>query len=204
MRPAAPLPLSFYARTPEVVARELLGKRLFRRTPSGLLCGTIVEAEAYLADGDPACHASRGKSRKNATMFGPAGRAYVYVIHARHCLNVVTEREGAPSAVLIRAVEPLRGVAQMQRNRQTDVLRDLARGPARLCEAMVINRLLDGWDLTLGRSLWIAEGDNVAPLPTIAVSHRIGVTSAHDLKLRYYLAGNTFVSGTQKLNGKPS
>src|SRR5690606_29404774 len=105
-----PLPRSFYGREPALVARELLGKRLLRQSPEGLTSGRIVETEAYLSSNDPACHATRGQTRKNTTMFGPAGHSYVYMIHSRWCLNAVTETVGKPSAVLIRAIEPLDGL----------------------------------------------------------------------------------------------
>ena len=192
----SPLSRDFYARDPIVVARELVGKRLLRETPGGLCGGRIVEAEAYLSSRDSACHASRGLSRKNAAMFGPPGHAYVYMIHARWCLNAVTEPEGTPSAILIRAIEPLEGIELMQGRRRTHVLRDLARGPARLCEALAIDRASNHWDLTLGREMWIAEDplQNGTPLKTIR-SARIGVTSAHRRLLRFYLADNPFVSG---------
>src|SRR5687767_11787844 len=108
------LPRDFFARDPVTVARELLGKILVRESEEGLVSGRIVESEAYLSSRDPACHAHRGPNRKNATMFGPAGHAYVYMIHARWCLNAVTEDAGCGSAVLIRAVEPLQGLELMQ------------------------------------------------------------------------------------------
>lgn len=191
------LPRDFYARDPVAVARELLGKRLLRETPEGLCGGRIVEAEAYLSSRDSACHASRGLNRKNAAMFGPPGHAYVYMIHARWCLNAVTEPEGTPSAILIRAIEPLDGIDLMQERRRTDILRDLARGPARLCEALAIDRASNHCDLTLGRELWIADDptSNGAPQRTIR-SARIGVTSAHRRLLRFYLADNPYVSGS--------
>jgi DNA-3-methyladenine glycosylase len=194
--PSCPLPREFYDRDPIAVARELLGKRLVRRSDAGLCIGRIVEAEAYLAERDSACHASRGKNRKNATMFGPPGHAYVYVIHARHCLNFVTEPEGRPSAILLRAIEPLAGIELMQQRRGTERVLDLARGPARLCEALAIDRRHDGVDLTLGVDLWIANDPDVdAASLRIARSPRIGVTSAHGRLLRFFLPGNPFVSG---------
>jgi DNA-3-methyladenine glycosylase len=187
------LPQSFYARDPVTVARELLGMRLVRVDGRTLTAGRIVETEAYLACDDMACHAARGRTRRNASMFGPAGRAYVYSIHSRWCLNTVTEVEDVPSAVLIRAVEPLAGFMAMERRRGTRVRVDLARGPARLCEAFRVDRDLDGWDLTVGRRLWIAPDEPSDP-GAIAVSTRIGVTSAHDLPLRFYVAGSPYVS----------
>jgi DNA-3-methyladenine glycosylase len=193
----------FYARDPIMVARELLGKRLIRKTSAGVAAGRIVEAEAYLSSRDPACHASRGMTHKNAAMFGPPGRAYVYMIHARWCLNAVTEQEGVPSAVLIRAIEPLEGIELMQQRRGTEVIRNLARGPARLCEALAIDRTYNHWDLTSGRELWIADDPaiNGTP-PRIIRSARIGVTSAHRRLLRFFVANSPFVSG--KIAGLPA
>jgi DNA-3-methyladenine glycosylase len=198
-----PLSQSFYRRDVVTVARDLLGGRLVRESEAGLTSGKIVEVEAYLSQDDPACHASRGPTRRNATMFGPPGKAYVYAIHSRWCLNAVTEPEGIACAVLIRAVEPLEGLEFMQARRGREALLELTRGPARLCEAFAIDRQFDGWDLTRGDTLWIAAGSRKRPATDeIATSRRIGVTSAHDLLLRFYLAGNRFVSGRQNVAGK--
>jgi DNA-3-methyladenine glycosylase len=191
-----PLPRDFYDRHVVTVARELLGKLLVRRVGASLTVGRIVETEAYLSAGDSASHGDRGRTRRNASMFGPPGHAYVYAIHSRWCLNAVTEPEGTSSAVLLRALEPLVGVAAMQRRRGIEALRDLARGPARLCEALAIDRALDGCDLTRGRGLWIADGQALdLPRLVMTVTPRIGVTSAHDLPLRFAAVGNPFVSG---------
>jgi DNA-3-methyladenine glycosylase len=191
-----PLAESFYNRDVSIVARELLGRKLIRVAREGVMVGRIVETEAYLAAGDSACHAAKGPTRRNASMFGPPGRAYVYAIHSRWCLNAVTEAAGIGSAVLIRAVEPLEGIELMQERRGRESLLELARGPGRLCQALAIDRALDGWELTRGDTLWIAA--QRADLPStgdIAVSSRIGVTSAHDLPLRFYIRGNRYVSG---------
>lgn len=204
------MPRRFYDRDVVAVARDLLGQRIVRVTPDGRTAGRIVEVEAYLGRDDPASHAYRGKTRRNAAMFGPPGHAYVYAIHSRWCLNAVTEPEGVPSAVLIRAVEPLEGVELMQRRRRarrrlgggssaahapTLPVADLARGPARLCEAFAIDRALDGWDLTRGVDLWIAAARDRAVSPAeIRTSPRVGVTSAHDLPLRFFVADSPFVS----------
>ena len=186
----------FYDREPVAVARELVGKCLVRETPAGLCGGVIVEVEAYLSRRDPACHASRGMTRRNASMFGPPGHAYVYMIHSRWCLNAVTEPAGTPSAILIRAIEPRWGVEQMHLRRRTDIVRDLARGPGRLCEALAIDRTHDGWDLTSGRDLWIAEApaQNGHALKIVR-SGRVGISSAQRRLLRFFLAGSPFVSG---------
>jgi DNA-3-methyladenine glycosylase len=190
------LPREFYAREPVVVARELIGKHLVRETSAGVCGGRIVEVEAYLSARDPACHASRGRTRRNASMFGPPGHAYVYMIHSRWCLNAVTEPEGTPSAILIRAIEPLWGTELMRQRRRTEIVRDLARGPARLCEALAIDRTYDGWDLTTGQALWIAD-DSKQPAqpPRIVRSGRIGISSAQRRLLRFSLAKNPYVSG---------
>jgi DNA-3-methyladenine glycosylase len=212
-----PLPRSFYARDPVVVARGLLGKWLLAEeqtedrednSPPTLVGGRIVEAEAYLSSRDSACHASRGMTPRCATMFGPAGHAYVYAIHSRWCLNAVTEEVGQGSAVLIRAIEPLLGIEAMRARRGSDMrLLDLARGPARLCEALGVARPLDGWDLTLGQRLWISDtppiDEELAKLagetriPRIRRSRRIGVTSAQSRLLRFFWANCPFVSGAR-------
>jgi len=197
----APLRRSFYDRPPDIVARELLGKLLLRETSLGLCGGLIVETEAYLASGDPACHAAKGPTKRNAAMFGEPGHAYVYSIHAKWCFNTVTERAGVGSAVLIRAIEPLINLELMLARRPLSTTRDLARGPARLCAALDITRDLDGVDLTTAEHLWIAKSPGFKLSSAgIGISTRIGVTSAHDLSLRFYLRGNTFLSGTKKLN----
>ncbi|HID21251.1 MAG TPA: DNA-3-methyladenine glycosylase [Planctomycetaceae bacterium] len=188
-----PLERDFYDRAPIDVARDLLGAILVRRLGRTAAMGRIVEVEAYLAKDDPANHAFRGPTRRNASMFGPAGHAYVYAIHARYCLNVVTEPEGVASAVLIRAVEPLAGIDVMRRRRRREKLTDLCRGPARLCEAFAIDRGLDGWDVTLGKTLWLEPGERIAG-GRIATASRVGVTKAQDLPLRFYVRDCPFVS----------
>lgn len=186
----------FYDRDPTIVARQLLGKVLHRRTRQGQTSGIIVEVEAYLAAGDSASHSFRGATPRNASMFGPPGRLYVYPIHARYCLNAVTQAQGIASAVLIRSIEPIGGIPLMQSRRNRLALTDLCRGPARLCEALQVDRGLDGWDLTRGNRIWIEELDAVAP-PDLRIGQttRIGVTSAHDSRLRYFIDGSRFVSG---------
>ncbi len=193
------LPASFYDRDPVLVARDLLGKRLVRSYRGVVTAGIIVETEAYLPGNDPACHAARGRTNKNATMFGPPGLAYVYPIHASYCLNAVTLADSVPSAVLIRAVEPTDGLPAMQRRRRTSEELQLTRGPSRLCQAMAIGRETNGQPLTAGNRIWIEEtrlqsgGDF-----QISVSPRIGVTAAEQLLLRFFVDGNRFVSGLRR------
>ncbi|MFO0816784.1 MAG: DNA-3-methyladenine glycosylase [Pirellulales bacterium] len=187
---------NFYDRDTATVARELIGMHLIRETRAGRVRGRIVETEAYLPREDSACHAARGKTPRNASMFGKPGIAYVYAIHSRWCFNVVTESRGVPAAVLIRALEPLEGLSAMEERRGLTRMLDLARGPARLCEAFEIDRRLDGWDLTQQQRLWIARAESdVKESPDIVVTRRIGVTSAQDLLLRFACRENSFVSG---------
>ncbi len=195
-----PLAESFYARPAVEVARDLLGRWLMREDRSGLSAGKIVEVEAYLGGDDPASHAYRGRTPRNASMFGPPGRAYVYTIHTRFCLNAVTGEEGVASAVLIRALEPLLGLKGMEIKRRTERTLDLARGPGRLCEALGIDRAWDGWNLTEGSQLWIAHGKAVNP-ELIFVSPRIGISSAQDWPLRFVVRGSPYASGTKRLRG---
>jgi DNA-3-methyladenine glycosylase len=198
--PGKPLPRSFYARHPAIVARELIGKRLVRLAPEGICGGRIVETEAYLSSRDPACHANRGMTPRNAAMFGPAGHAYVYMIHAKWCFNCVTEDVGLGSAVLIRALEPEGGLPLMHARRGVENVLDLTRGPARLCQALGIDRSHNDWDLTAGTELWIEDDDllNGTPLKILR-SPRIGISAAQHRLLRFYLAESRFVSGRRLL-----
>ena len=181
---ADPLPPDFYNRDSITVARELLGKVLVRRTPEGLCAGRIVETEAYLGKNDAASHAYRGRTNRNAAMFGPPGRAYVYSIHQVFCVNAVTEPEG--TAVLIRAIEPLAGIELMAERRGHVRGCDLTRGPGKLCQALAIDLQLDGWDLTRGSRLWIADHPDARGV-TISNSPRIGLGKAKDLLLRFFI-----------------
>jgi DNA-3-methyladenine glycosylase len=191
---AIPLSRKFYDRPAELVAPQLLGKLLIRQGPEGLCIGRIVETEAYLSTYDPACHAHKGMTRKNASMFGPPGHAYVYMIHAKWCFNTVTEPTQRASAVLVRAVEPLVGIEFMQVRRSRETLLDLARGPARMCQAFDITREFDGWDLAQRKSLWIADDGHAMEHPIVATP-RIGISQGTDLPLRFLFANNPFVSG---------
>ncbi len=172
------------------VARELLGSILFRETTGGRIAGRIVETEAYV-EGDPANHATRGKTRRNAAMFGPPGHLYVYRIHQVYCLNIVTQPVGVGEAVLIRAVEPVEGVPLMESNRGTTDSRLLTSGPGRLCQAFGIDTSLDGRPLD-GQSLGIEPA--TGPRGEIVVGPRVGIRVGTDMPLRFYLAGSPFVS----------
>ncbi len=186
------------------MSRDLLGKVLVRREGNTLLAGRIVEVEAYLGQDDPAAHSYRGKTPRNAVMFGPPGFVYVYFIYGNHyCFNVSCLPEGEAGAVLFRALEPLSGVEEMTRARgiaNLSDLRTLTSGPGRLAKALGITRERDnGKDLTSAASdLWIA--DDGFPRPRVLITPRIGITKAAEHPLRYLIAGNKFVSGRKILN----
>jgi len=189
----------FYGRSTPKVARDLMGKLLVRTLSRRRLIGRIVEAEAYLAKSDPACHAARGRTKSNAAMFGPPGRAYVYPIHSRHCFNVVTGANGVGTAALIRAVEPIEGIEFMQEHRHQDRRLELGRGPGRLCQAFAIDRHFDHWNLTKGRQLWLADDGTQFDKKDSGTSTRIGVTTAKELPLRFFLRDCPYVSGPRRL-----
>jgi DNA-3-methyladenine glycosylase len=164
-----------------------------------LLAGRIVETEAYVPS-DPASHAFRGLTRRNRVMFGPPFHAYVYFIYGTNwCLNVTSEGEGVGAAVLVRACDPLLGLATMRALRGRPELRDreLARGPGNLCRAFAIGPEFDGADLAAGPLLWIAD-DGVAA--RVGVSPRIGITKAVAEPMRFYARGNPSVSGRRALS----
>jgi DNA-3-methyladenine glycosylase len=185
------------------LARFLIGALLVRTLPEGAAGGRIVETEAYVI-GDPAGHAYRGMTERNRVLFLERGRAYVYLAYGvSFMLNVSSETPGVGAGVLIRAIEPTIGVAIMERNRGVErgrdvPLRDLARGPGRLCEALRIDRRLDGIDLCQAGPLWLGSDGHAGH--KIGRSKRIGITRAPDSPLRFYVRGNRFVSGPQALN----
>jgi len=179
------------------LSRYLIGKVVVRPTPEGVLSGRIVETEAYPV-GDAAGHAWRGETPRNHALFLTRGHAYVYLAYGSSwMLNVSSEAAGVGAGVLIRALEPLEGVAEMQRRRGVN-LRDLARGPGRLATALDIDRRLDGVDLCQEGDLWIAR--DLHDAPEIGTSARIGLSRETDRLLRFYARGDRFVSGPNALN----
>lgn len=189
------LPRDFYLQPTERVARLLPGRLLVRRVREGYVWARIVETEAYLAKGDPGNHAARGRTKRNSRLFGPPGTAYVYVAYGCHrLLNAVTQPEGVPEAVLVRALEPLGGIEWMRRRRGgIEDNHRLACGPGNVGAALDIGLDLNGHDLTQ-EPLFIAEGDT--SVGRVITTTRIGLSDAEAarLKLRYYLADSPFVS----------
>jgi DNA-3-methyladenine glycosylase len=192
----APLPRDFYDRPTEQVARDLLGAILECKTPDGIAAGRIVETEAYIGEHDLACHATAGRTPRTAPLYGAPGIAYVYFIYGMYwCFNAVTRAEGEPSAVLVRAVEPVRGIELMRTRRpraRRDV--DLTNGPGKLCLALGIDgqhncHPLDKPPLVIRPGAAIHDRD-------VIVSPRIGITQSADWPLRWFVADNPYVSKT--------
>jgi DNA-3-methyladenine glycosylase len=185
------------------LARFLMGKLLVRELPEGVASGRIVETEAYVI-GDAAGHAYVGMTPRNRALFLERGHAYVYLAYGvSWMLNVSSETAGIGAGVLIRAIEPLDGIAIMQRNRGVERVRDLARGPGRLAQALRIDRSLDGVDLCQEGPLWLARDDQAASEigeGEIGESVRIGISKEADRVLRFYVRGSPFVSGAKSLN----
>jgi DNA-3-methyladenine glycosylase len=194
------LPRAFYERETEIVAREMLGTVLECETDAGLASGIIVETEAYLGEHDLACHAAAGRTARTEALYGPPGTSYVYFIYGMYwCFNAVTRTEGLPSAVLVRALEPLSGTALMHKRRpgiRNEV--DLSNGPGKLCTALGIVGSMSGKSLQR-KPLVIREGKPV-PDEKVEVTTRIGITKSADWPLRWIVRGNRFVS-RGKLSG---
>jgi DNA-3-methyladenine glycosylase len=197
------LPREFYARPTLEVARDLIGKVLVHVTPAGVAAGAIVEAEAYIGEADAACHAAPGRTRRNQPLYGEPGFAYVYLNYGIHYLvNAVTEPKGSPAAVLIRALQPVQGVALMRRRRARSANRpaadfqdhELCRGPGNLTRALGISLAHNTLDLT-GSRLFIE--DRGLQAGRLAWSRRIGIRVAVEREWRCYVAGHAAVSGTR-------
>lgn len=186
------LPADFYARKTDTVASELLGKLLVRNEGRCKLVGKIVETEAYFGFDDPASHASRGITPRSRIMYEAPGHAYIYLNYGVHwLLNFVTETSGHPGAVLIRAIEPLKGIEKMSARRHVVSPYDLTNGPGKLTQALGIDKSLNGHDLTK-RPLRVAQGNDHSM--DVVCAPRIGISVAQDRLLRYYVRDNLFVS----------
>ncbi|MHB8841099.1 MAG: DNA-3-methyladenine glycosylase [Candidatus Aquicultor sp.] len=190
----APLPVRFYERAADTVAVDLLGRLLVRETPQGPMAAKIVEVEAYFGEGDPASHACRGMTPRNAIMFGRAGRAYVYLNYGVHyLLNVVTGEEGRAGAVLLRAVEPLSGIELMMHNRPVKKMIDLTNGPGKLTKALKVDINDNGTDMVNQRGGLFITGGMTQDI-SIHKSPRIGISAGTDMLLRFSIQGNPYVS----------
>jgi DNA-3-methyladenine glycosylase len=186
-----------------VVARALLGRVLVCELARTRVAGRIVEVEAYRGPHDPASHAYRGRTARNAVMFGPAGHAYVYFIYGmHHCLNLVCEGEGHAAAVLVRALEPLAGEA-LARRRRGDVPRErLMRGPGCVARALGLSREHDGLDL-LGSALWVDAAPPRRGGRSIAAGPRVGIRVGRERPWRWWLDGHPCVSGPRRRRRDP-
>ena len=202
-RKAQLLRRAFFNRDPRTVARELLGKLIVRREGRRQIAGRVVEVEAYLGAGDLAAHAAAGHTARNAVLWGPSGHAYVYFIYGVHyCLNISCLPDGDAGCVLIRALEPVSGIANMAKARGlADVdltsrreLRKLASGPGRLCEALGITRPRDNAKDMLSPASDLQVMSDGFRVDEVAVTQRIGITKSAELPLRYVIAGNDFLS----------
>jgi DNA-3-methyladenine glycosylase len=201
------LKAAFFNPDPRRVARALLGKLIIRKTPRGILAGRIVETEAYLGEGDAAAHSAAGRTARNSVLFGPPGHAYVYFIYGSHyCLNVSCLPDGIAGGVLFRALEPVAGIKAMAQARGIDVakkidpeniplLRRISSGPGRMSEALGVTRERDnGKNLVSARSDLRIVDDGFR-VRRVMVTPRIGIVKAAERPLRYFIAGNPFVSG---------
>jgi DNA-3-methyladenine glycosylase len=202
-RKAKLLHRAFFNRDPRTVARELLGKLIIRREGRKQIAGRVVEVEAYLGAGDLAAHAAAGNTARNSVLWGPPGHAYVYFIYGVHyCLNISCLPKGEAGCVLIRALEPVSGIANMAKARgladldltSTRDLRKLASGPGKLCEALGITRPRDnGKDMLSSASDLQVISDGFRT-KGVAITQRIGITKSMEMPLRYVVAGNAFLS----------
>lgn len=200
---AATLPVAFFQRPAETVAAELLGTVLVSSIGGEVTEALIVETEAYLGYDDPASHGFRHRrNARNAALFGPPGTWYVYLSYGMHwCANLVCQRTGLASAVLLRALEPMEGLEVMRRRRGGVPDRELCSGPGKLCQALGIDRELDG--ARMSRSTVIVRLPERGELPRVAATPRIGITKAVDWPLRFHVVGSPWLSRKEK-GGRPS
>lgn len=196
MRRAATLPVSFFNRPADAVARELLGAVVVSETLGVRTAGLVVETEAYLGYDDPASHGYRHRrNARNAALFGPPGTWYVYLSYGMHwCANLVCEEAGRASAVLLRALEPLEGHAAMRRRRGVEEDRLLCAGPGRLCQALGITRELDGARM-MRSAVRVLARPGPGEVPAVAATPRIGITKAADWPLRFVVPDSPYLSG---------
>jgi DNA-3-methyladenine glycosylase len=192
VKQARKLPRRFYNRSTLEVARDLLGKRIVVDSGQGRLSASIVEVEAYVGEDDPACHAACGMTRRNEIMYGTSGFSYVYFIYGMyHCFNIVTEREGYPAAVLVRAAEPVEGLPIMLENSPNGTSETVLSGPGKFCRSLGIGLEHNGIDLT--RDAVFVEDPGI-PVGSIGIGPRIGIKKGVELPYRYFLIDSPSVS----------
>jgi len=196
VKPVTRLPRSFYNRSTEIVARELIGKYIILNTSEGRKAARIVEVEAYIGEEDPACHAACGPTIRNALMYGKPGVSYVYFIYGMYyCLNFVTERKGFPAAILLRAAEPVDGVESMRHTTRHEPDHRILSGPGKFCRAFGLALAQNGLDLT-GSILYLEDRNEQSP--EIGVSTRIGIRKGVEKLWRFFDSGSRAVSGSQR------
>jgi DNA-3-methyladenine glycosylase len=191
-------PRAFFRQTSTIVAKDILCAYIHRILDGEELVGKIVETEAYCV-GDEACHAFRGKTPRNAVMFGEGGFSYVYFTYGmHHCFNITANEEGVAEAILVRAIEPVKGIERMRALRTKAIRdRDLTNGPGKLCQAISLSRTENGIDLLESDELFLTRGESPTPANLIGVSTRIGINVAQEHLWRYYITGNEYVSRTK-------
>lgn len=188
------LTINFYNRSVLTVAKELLGCIFVRKFPFGYVFSKIVETEAYHEWGDPSCHAHKGKTKRNEIMFGPPGRLYVYFTYGMHyCMNIVTEKEGIASAVLIRALEPIYNYEIFYEYFPNKKMTEWMNGPAKICKALQISKEHNGLDVTTSSEIFCIQGDKV-PKSKIKATTRIGISKGKELLWRFIIKDSPFIS----------
>jgi DNA-3-methyladenine glycosylase len=188
-----PLPPEFFRTDTLKLVPRILGKLLVRKIGSKVMVGRIVEVEAYIG-GDPASHAANGMTERNKPMYEEGGISYVYFTYGMHfCFNIVTDRKGFPAALLVRALEPLAGIDEMKKRRRKEDPSDLTNGPAKLCQALDIDRRLNGIRLDCPE-LFVADDGFKVGRRDIQSSTRIGIRKGTEREWRFFLKGSGFVS----------
>lgn len=189
---------TFYNQNTLLIAKKLLGNLLVYNSPQGLISGKIIETEAYVGPKDKASHASKGKTPRTELMFGPAGYWYIYLIYGMYnCLNIVTDKNHYPAAVLIRAVEPIDGIKIMEKNRKTTKLTNLCSGPGKLCQAYGIDKKLNQSKAFSKTKLYIKQSKKTIKPSQIIKAKRVGVDYAQNYKdklWRFYIKDSQFIS----------
>ncbi|GAB4157148.1 MAG: DNA-3-methyladenine glycosylase [Candidatus Dojkabacteria bacterium] len=184
---------AFYNQDPITIAKALLGKLLIRNLNNQTLIGRIVEVEAYLGPEDAASHSYIGKTKRNQSLYLDGGHAYIHQIHMQNCLDIVVQARNSPRSVLIRALEPVKGIEQMEINRGRSKLEELTSGPGKLTQALEIDKSFDGIDVTDEDAPFYLADDGFKNFEIVS-GKRVGISKAADFEYRFYIKGNRFVS----------